>query len=647
MQDAGLQSLLRDIFKQLIAKDRNNLFTCVSSQPDQEHMDLGRMAKRLIRYEYTTVGSFAYDFHLICRNCLAVSQPGSAEHRAAEKLQQLARCLLSPASLANLVRTDYASVSSFQLGFDINPRDEKSSRCSSVCSSTLTATVAVSEDKGKAAKERHYDQDSVSVHAAVPGTGTDAVERVKPMRRKVGQRKKQTDTTEDSRKSFQGRRATSKGRTRSSQSWLVGSSDYNRITTDPLEVASLLVPKIVFKVVVKETWLRPPPLSGHILTSLALSHLDPGGRNQVALEDIVAFITLHFPYYGGRQWEQCVQLVLGELAREGPNWKGRQLAAYEELKDMLSRDGQGVEASMREPAFLNTMMEGLLCVGRRNQQTTTKRPPPPLTDRELALLSLVSLKAFPATLAQLTLYLSHVFPAFWAGGHLSPATPTGILWRGRFLAAVAEVARESICCESGEARFQLLADSYRSVVTELLGVARARQPQLRAAIWDPSFIPVFFPVLPQRPNTLFVPSQPGQDVDLSLPVPPHPLPEELLLFSLFYLKKKQQTSSSSASPSLRLSELASGLIRLTSSGRLEQGNSHFLEQLAAFVQHSEAFELAVRADGDIANSCVSILPAAQLFGESLLMTSILHNLDEVSKSGRLEVVVVLGRFSGL
>ena len=230
---------------------------------------------------------------------------------------------------------------------------------------------------------------------------------------------------------------------------------------------------------------------------------------------------------------------------------------------------------------------------------------------------------------------------------MSPATPTGILWRGRFLAAVAEVARESICCQSGEARFQLLADSYRSVVTELLGVARARQPQLRAAIWDPSFIPVFFPVLPQRPNTLFVPSQPGQDVDLSLPVPPHPLPEELLLFSLFYLKKKQQTSSSSASPSLRLSELASGLIRLTTSGRLEPGNSHFLEQLAAFVQHSEAFELAVRADGDIANSCVSILPAAQLFGESLLMTSILHNLDEVSKSGRLEVVVVLGRFSGL
>ena len=559
-------------------------------------MDLGRMAKRLIRDEYTTVGSFAYDFHLICRNCLAVSQPGSAEHRAAEKLQQLARCLLSPASLANLVRTDY---------------------------------------------------DSVSVHAAVPGTGTDAVERVKPMRRKVGQRKKQTDTTEDSRKSIQGRRATSKGRTRSSQSWLFGSSDYNRITTDPLEVASLLVPKIVFKVVVKETWLRPPPLSGHILTSLALSHLDPGGRNQVALEDIVAFITLHFPYYGGRQWEQCVQLVLGELAREGPNWKGRQLAAYQELKEMLSRDGQGVEASMREPAFLNTLMEGVLCVGRRNQQTTTKRPPPPLTDRELALLSLVSLKAFPATLAQLTLYLSHVFPAFWAGGHLSPATPTGILWRGRFLAAVAEVARESICCESGEARFQLLGDSYRSVVTELLGVARARQPQLRAAIWDPSFIPVLFPVLPQRPNTLFVPSQPGQDVDLSLPVPPHPLPEELLLFSLFYLKKKQQTSSSSASPSLRLSELASGLIRLTSSGRLEQGNSHFLEQLAAFVQHSEAFELAVRADGDIANSCVSILPAAQLFGESLLMTSILHNLDEVSKSDRLEVVVVLGRFSGL
>ncbi|MBM3938635.1 MAG: hypothetical protein FJ333_08305 [Sphingomonadales bacterium] len=382
-------------------------------------------------------------------------------------------------------------------------------------------------------------------------------------------------------------------------------------------------PRTVAKLMVQESWLRPPPLSGSFLTFLALSHLDPEVRGHSSLADIVAFINLHFPYYGGPRQGQCervVAKVLGSLEKEvSDTWQQQEdedhlQAAYQQLMELATDEDQQmlVAMSLRQPLFLEAMMAGLYDYCHQDELPArgTKPPPQPFTDRQLAMLALVHLRGYPATLAELTIYLSHLFPSFWASGRR--AAFTSALWSDHFLTAVASIALESMCTSS-QVRFQLIEECAQQVQAELARVAREQLPQLMAAIWDASCLPVLFPDLADICHSL-------RQSGYSLPIPRHPLTQEMLLFCLL-LQEKNRTGGRTS-----LQQLASQISHLTRSQPAPA--SLLLDQLAAFVERSEAFELEITADG---SHHVAILPAALLFGEQLLATNLVYNLKEVGR----------------
>lgn len=226
---------------------------------------------------------------------------------------------------------------------------------------------------------------------------------------------------------------------------------------------------------------RPPPLSGAVLTALAVNHLSSlcnyedldnhkedddreehnskvlsnedyhyseGEDYECTLYDLVAFITLHFPYFEGNRRDRCEKMVRQEIgggdscvmSRLRRGWAA---AAYQEIVTVMAASSgevhavvaggrpacDAVSSTMREPAFLRSMMTQLGCVGRGPPQKTQSAPPP-FSLRQLARLSLLALRPFPVSLTQLTIYLSHLFPAFSAAVHVSTQLPGRILCFG-------------------------------------------------------------------------------------------------------------------------------------------------------------------------------------------------------------------------
>jgi len=71
------------------------------------------------------------------------------------------------------------------------------------------------------------------------------------------------------------------------------------------------------------TWYSKPPMSPELLIAIAVRNLDPHKEVGASCHDIVAFISLHFPYFNNN-YEECKDMVRRECGMSSGFESGRE-----------------------------------------------------------------------------------------------------------------------------------------------------------------------------------------------------------------------------------------------------------------------------------------------------------------------------------
>ena len=114
---------------------------------------------------------------------------------------------------------------------------------------------------------------------------------------------------------------------------------------------------------------QKPLLTTESLIAVAVRNLDPQNKNGASFWKIVAFISLHFPYFDVN-FETCKQLVKKAYG-QNPNDEKEPTGSfrikpavvqrlYAEISPVLKKDKLDIEKSMLHPKFLDIMVERFL-----------------------------------------------------------------------------------------------------------------------------------------------------------------------------------------------------------------------------------------------------------------------------------------------
>jgi len=158
-----------------------------------------------------------------------------------------------------------------------------------------------------------------------------------------------------------------------------------------------------------------PPLPSDVLIALAVRNLDPSNYYGAGFSSIIAFITLHFPYYN-RNLEECKEMVRRaydvntreETGKENFRIKGalvEQLSSR--IRNFVNRSRELVKESILKPEFLDVIVDRF-AHGILPSSASSFRPP--YSCKMLSYLALVTLCP-PSSLEQITMFISFLFPS--------------------------------------------------------------------------------------------------------------------------------------------------------------------------------------------------------------------------------------------
>ena len=236
-------------------------------------------------------------------------------------------------------------------------------------------------------------------------------------------------------------------------------------------------------------------LSNDFLIAESVRNLDPENKNGASFCQIVAFISLHFPYYD-LHLDTCRQFVKKAYGLKNPDEEEEPAGTfrirpavmqrlYADIAPILQKDKAEIEKAMLHPKFLDVMVQRFLegeqyCRPRQKARL-------PYGMMQLSLLAFMALK-HPASLEQIIIYLLFLFPGFCTQHET---------FRARF--------REEASCQpevekvvrGREERFTIRREAYPAVVKvlRLFTSSRAVFEALKVSIFDEAFINVLFPGL--------------------------------------------------------------------------------------------------------------------------------------------------------
>lgn len=161
-----------------------------------------------------------------------------------------------------------------------------------------------------------------------------------------------------------------------------------------------------------------PVLPSDVLIALAVRNLDPNNYYGVSFNNIISFLTLHFPYYN-RHAEECREMVRGAYdisAKEETGKENYRIKAslVEQLslriRSFVERSDVMVRESMLYPAFLDILVDRF-SNGSQPHPAAVFRPP--ADSRLLCYFALASLCP-PASLQHIEIFLKFLFPSLQA-----------------------------------------------------------------------------------------------------------------------------------------------------------------------------------------------------------------------------------------
>ena len=158
-----------------------------------------------------------------------------------------------------------------------------------------------------------------------------------------------------------------------------------------------------------------PPLPSDVLIALSVRNLDPSNHFGASFNNIIAFLSLHFPYFN-RNVEECKQMVRkaydmntrDETGKENFRIKGtliQQLSVR--IDNHVERNQSLVKKSMLIPDLLDLFMDRFL---NGNDSNPVIHYKPQLSWKIISYLAMISISP-PCSLEQLILLITFIFPS--------------------------------------------------------------------------------------------------------------------------------------------------------------------------------------------------------------------------------------------
>eukprot|EP00090_Calanus_glacialis_P004476 TRINITY_DN13343_c0_g1_i1.p1 TRINITY_DN13343_c0_g1~~TRINITY_DN13343_c0_g1_i1.p1 ORF type:complete len:1130 (-),score=297.53 TRINITY_DN13343_c0_g1_i1:489-3797(-) len=158
-----------------------------------------------------------------------------------------------------------------------------------------------------------------------------------------------------------------------------------------------------------------PPLPSDVLIALAVRNLDPNNHYGASFRSIIAFLTLHFPYFN-RNVEECKDMVRRaydinsreETGKENFRIKStlvEQLSVR--IKSYVERSKGMVKQAMLQAEFLDTIVERFVHGTKSNPACNFR---PPYSCKMLSYLALVSICP-PCSIEQIMIFITFLFPS--------------------------------------------------------------------------------------------------------------------------------------------------------------------------------------------------------------------------------------------
>ena len=378
-----------------------------------------------------------------------------------------------------------------------------------------------------------------------------------------------------------------------------------------------------------------PLLSNDSLIAVAVRNLDPANKNGATFREIVAFISLHFPYYD-LHMNTCRYFVKKAYGLKNPDEEQEPAGTfrirpavvqrlYADISPILQKDKVDIEKSMLHPKFLDVMVQRFLEGENFHHPRQSRMIPYNL--KQLSLLTFMALR-HPASLEQIIIYLLFLFPAFCSQQDS---------FRKNFGDEVSREPEVEIMKQHGEDRFVIKKEAYTNVVKNLRVFTAIKKvfEDLQSSIFDEDFINVLFPGLKvteegpmdlttQSISTSFSSvSRHGTLVATNIVAPvqgPYhpvkevkpPVPCDILVYYIAILEeraKKQMTTESI------VSQLKA---------QFEKWNNKDFK----FVNDVLNTNVYVKAVDDT----FQISPQIKSFGTAVLMKFIIENLDDMSSA---------------
>jgi len=236
----------------------------------------------------------------------------------------------------------------------------------------------------------------------------------------------------------------------------------------------------------KEEDFPRPPMSSELLIAIAVRNLDPDKNVGASCLDIVAFLSLHFPYFNNH-FNECKEMVRRECGFE----KGKEnfqmeaeINCGDRIHTYVQKNRDKICQSMLEPEFLDIIVE------RFANENVIIRPKerklPPFDNKMLTHIALLKTQR-STTLEQIVILLKFVFPALGKASVIDA-------FRKEFLEVVAKSSEINAKLEESNITFTLKEDETETVLEDIRNCTLGNLDIVGQSLLNDEFFDLILPI---------------------------------------------------------------------------------------------------------------------------------------------------------
>ena len=233
-----------------------------------------------------------------------------------------------------------------------------------------------------------------------------------------------------------------------------------------------------------------PPMSPELMIAIAVRNLDPDKEVGAKCSDIVAFLSLHFPYFTDN-YEECKDMVRRECGMGSGFENGKEnfqmkaeINCGDRIHDYVKNNRDRISRSMLEPEFLDTIIERF--VKDDSCLSPSSRKSPPFSFKQLTYIALMKMHK-RATLEQIVILLKFIFPSLASSGVMED-------FRKEFLESIAKSKEILAEVNKSNITFSLKEDLRPEILDELRGCSMDNLELVGAALLHEKFFDLILPI---------------------------------------------------------------------------------------------------------------------------------------------------------